>query len=154
VANKWFETALCQMASIYTMRQMAVTWRTSPPYPNGKSYAVAIQKYVDGLQEAEDKLPEGKTLSTWYKENSTTLRKNPDLYEKNRIVANSLLGLFEANPEHWVAIGYLNSGKGASDSFQDHLANWYRQTPAKHRQIVADIIKMFELKVPKDLPVK
>jgi len=147
VANKWFEESLCEMASIYAMRQMAVTWKTSPPYPHWKSYASAIQEYVDDLQKAEDKLPEGKTLAAWYKENSAVLRKASCMREKNRIVANSLLGLFEANPD-WVAIGYLNSGKAASDSLQDHLANWYRQTPAKHRKIVASIIKMFELKVP------
>ena len=148
VANKWLEESLCEMASIYAIRQMAVTWKTSPPYPHWKSYAAAIRKYADDLQEAKDKLPEGKTLAVWYKENSAALRKVPCMREKNRIVANSLLGLFEANPEHWVAIGYLNSGKPASDSFQDHLANWYRQTPAGHRKIVASIIKMFELKVP------
>ena len=154
VANKWFEESLCEMASIYAMRRMALTWKTSPPYPTWKSYAPAIREYVDDLQKAEDKLPEGKTLAAWYKENSAVLRKTPCMREKNRIVANSLLGLFEANPEHWPAIGYLNSGKPASDSLQDHLANWYRQTPARHRKIVASIIKMFELKVPPPGPEK
>jgi len=153
-ANKWFEESLCEMASIYAMRRMAVTWKTSPPLPTWKSYAPAIQEYVDDLQKAEDKLPKGKTLAVWYKENSAALRKAPCMRERNRIVANCLLGLFEANPEHWAAIGYLNSGKAASDSLQDHLANWYRQTPARHRKIVASIIKMFELKVPPPGPEK
>ncbi|MDP6544815.1 MAG: hypothetical protein QGH60_12545 [Phycisphaerae bacterium] len=147
--NKWFEESLCEMASIYVMRRMAVTWKTSPPPPQSKSYARAIQEYVDDLQKAEDKLPKGKTLAVWYKENSAVLRKAPCMRAKNRIVANSLLSLFEANPGDWAAIGYLNSGKAASDSFQDHLANWYLQTPVKHRKIVASIIKMFELKVPR-----
>lgn len=154
VANKWLEESLCEMASIYVMRRMAVTWKTSPPYPHWKSYASAIQEYVDELQEAKDKLPEGKTLAAWYKENASALRKAPCIRDKNRIVANSLLGLFEANPGGWVAIGYLNSGKATSENFQDHLANWYRQTPARHRKIVADIIRMFELKVPPPPPEK
>ena len=154
VANKWFEEAICEMASIYVLRQMAVTWKTLPPYPHWKSYAPAIQEYVDDLQKAEDMLPKGKTLAKWYEENSATLRKAPCMRAKNRIVANSLLSLFEASPEHWAAIGYLNSGKAASESFQDHLANWYRQTPARHRKIVSDIIEMFELKVPRDAPAK
>ena len=148
VANKWFEESLCEMAAIYAMRRMAVTWKTSPPYPTWKSYAPSIREYVDDLQKAEDKLPKGKTLAVWYKENSAALRKAPCMRAKNRIVANSLLGLFEASPGDWAAVGYLNSGKPASDSFQDHLGNWYRQTPARHRKIVAGIIKMFELKVP------
>lgn len=154
VANKWFEESLCEMASIYVLRRMAVTWKTSPPHPCWKSYASAIREYADDLRKAEDKLPRGKTLAVWYKENSGVLRKSPCMRARNRIVANSLLGLFEANPEHWVAVGYLNSGRPASDSFQDHLSNWYRQTPAGHRKIVASIIKMFDLKVPSPSPEK
>ena len=114
------------MGAIYAMRRMAVTWKNSPPYPTWKSYAPSIQEYVDDLQKAEDKLPKGKTLAVWYKENAPVLRKAPCMRAKNRIVANSLLGLFEANPGDWAAIGYLNSGKPASGSFQDYLSNWYR----------------------------
>jgi len=98
VANKWFEESLCEMAAIYAMRRMAVTWKTSPPYPTRKSYAPSIQEYVDDLQKTEDKLPKGKTLAVWYKDNSAALRKAPCMRAKNRIVANSLLGLFEASP--------------------------------------------------------
>ena len=147
-ANKWFEESLCEMAAVYAMRRMAVTWKTAPPHPHWKSYAPAIREYADDLQKAEDKLPEGKTLAAWYKDNSAALRKASHMRGKNRIVANSLLGLFEANSGDWAAIGYLNSGKPASDSFQDYLSNWYRQTPARRRKIVGDIIKMFELKTP------
>ncbi|MDP6636173.1 MAG: hypothetical protein QGG42_14840 [Phycisphaerae bacterium] len=153
VANKWFEESLCEMASIYSMRRMAITWKTSPPHSHWRSYAADIQAYVDDLQGPEDKLPKGKTLAAWYKENRTALRRAPCLRDKNRIVANSLIGLFEASPEHWPAIGYLNSGKPVSDSLQGHLANWYRQTPARHRKIVGDIIKRFELKIPQ-IPLK
>ena len=147
VVNKWFEESLCEMASIYALRRMAIVWKTSPPRARWKSYASDIRDYVDDLQKASDKLPKGKTLAAWYKENSAALRKAPCLRDKNRIVANSLLGLFEANRD-WTAIGYLNTGQPASASFQDYLSNWYRQTPAKHRKLVGDIIRKFELKVP------
>jgi hypothetical protein len=148
-ANKWFEESLCEMASIYALRRMAVTWKTAPLYANWKGYAPAIKEYVADLQQPEDKLPKGKTLAVWYKENASALRRASHMRDKNRIVANSLLGLFETAQGDWAAVGYLNSGKPASDSFQDYLANWYRQTPAKHRKIVGEIIKMFELKIPK-----
>jgi len=147
-ANKWFEESLCEMASIYALRRMAVTWKTKPPYDRWKDYAKDIQAYADDLQKAEDKLPEGKTLAVWYKENSAALRRTPWLRDKNRIVANRLLVLFEADPSGWAAIEYINSGKGASDSFQDYLSNWYLKTPTAKRKIVGDIIKLFELKVP------
>jgi len=150
-ANKWFEESLCELASIFALRKMARTWKTSPPYPHWKGYASAIQKYVDDLTDPKDnRLPAGTTLAKWYKDNAAGLRKAPCLRAKNRIVANTLLPLFEADPESgWAAVEYLNSGKADSDSFQDHLSNWYRRTPAKHRKFVARIIEMFELKVPK-----
>jgi hypothetical protein len=39
--------------------------------------------------------------------------------------------------------------KPASSSFQDYLSNWHRRAPAGHKKIVADIIRVFELKVPR-----
>jgi len=153
-ANKWFEESLCEMASIYAMKKMAVTWKTSPPHPHWKGYAEDIQAYVDDLQKPEDHLPKGKTLAVWYKGNSGALRAAPCLRDKNRIVANSLLELFEATPGDWAAIGYLNSGKPASDSLQDYLSNWYRQTPIAHRKTVGRVIEKFELKIPQIAPVK
>jgi len=153
-ANKWFEEMLCELASLFAMRKMAITWKTAPPYPHWKSYSSAIQKYVDDLTTPKaNRLPDGTTLAAWYKANAAELRKNPCLRAKNRIVANRLLGLFESNPEGWAAVEFLNSGKQDSDKFQDYLSNWYRQTPARHRKFVASIIRLFELKVPK-LPVR
>ena len=34
--NKWFEETLCETASLYAMRAMSRTWKTSPPYANWK----------------------------------------------------------------------------------------------------------------------
>ncbi len=147
-ANKWFEESLCEMASIYALKRMAVAWKTHPPYERWKDYSKDIEAYADDLQKAEDKLPKGKTLASWYKENSAALRRTPWLRAKNRIAANSMLTLFESNPSGWAAVSYLNSGKGESDSFQDYLSNWYRKTPAGRRKIVGDIIKMFGLRIP------
>jgi len=153
-ANKWFEEALCELASIFTLRKMAVTWKTAPPYSHWKNFAEAIREYVDDLTAPKTaRLPAGTTLAAWYKANAAELRKAPCLRAKNRIIANALLGLFESNPAGWAAVEFLNSGKPQSDSFQDYMSNWYRQTPEKHRKFVARIIQMFELKVPK-LPVR
>jgi len=153
-ANKWFEESLCETASIYTLRRMAIAWEKTPPRAEWSEYYKDIQLYADDLQKASDKLPEGKTLAVWYKANSAALRRAPWLRDKNRIVANSLLELFEADPSGWAAIEYLNSGKAASDSFQDYLSNWYLKTPKAHRKIVGDIIRKFELEIPKPQVVK
>ena len=150
--NKWFEESLCEMASIFALQRMAVSWKTSPPYPNWKGFAPSIQKYVDDIRRPKNhRLPENTTLAAWYRQNEASLRKDSCLRAKNRMVAMSLLPLFESGPEGWEAVGYLNLGRPDSDSFQDYLANWYCHTPQKHRKLVGRIIETFEMKVPSKL---
>lgn len=147
--NKWFEESLCEMASMFALRRMAVTWRTSPPYPHWKSFAPALRKYADDLQaKKERQLPQGTTLAKWYRDNEQGLRKNPTLRSKNGVVANELLGLFEAGPESWAAVGYLNMETlDDSDTFKSYLESWHRHCPAKHKEFVRQIGDLFEIKI-------
>lgn len=147
--NKWFEESLCEMASMFALRRMAVTWRTSPPYPHWKSFAPALRKYADDLQaKKERQLPPGATLAKWYRDNEQDLRKNPTLRNKNGLVANELLGLFEASPESWAAVSYLNMETlDDADSFKDYLESWHRHCPAKHKKLVRRIGDLFGIEV-------
>ena len=147
--NRWFEESLCEMASMFVLRRMAVTWRTSPPYPNWKSFAPALRKYADDLQaKKEHHLPKGTTLAKWYRDNEQSMRKEPCLRAKNRIVANNLLGLFEARAESWAAVSYLNMGKpDDSESFKSYLESWHRRCPAKHKKFVRRIGDLFGVEI-------
>ncbi len=147
--NKWFEESLCEMASMFALRRMAVTWRTSPPYPNWKSFAPALRKYADNLQaKKERQLPPGTTLAKWYRDNEQGLRKNPTQRSKNGLVANELLGLFEKSPESWAAVSYLNMDElDDADSFKDYLASWHRHCPAKHKKFVRRIGDLFGIEI-------
>ena len=147
--NKWFEESLCEMASMFVLRRMAVTWRTSPPYPNWKSFAPALRKYADDLQaKKEHRLPAGTTLAKWYRQNEQSMRKEPCLRAKNKIVAGELLGLFEKSPESWAAVGYLNMEKlDDSDSFKSYLESWHRRCPAKHKKFVRRIGDLFGVEI-------
>ncbi len=147
--NKWFEESLCEMASMFVLRRMAVTWQTSPPYPNWKSFAPALRKYADDLQANKDhRLPAGTTLAKWYRDNEQSMRKEPCLRAKNKIVANELLGLFEKSPESWAAVSYLNMDElDDADSFKDYLESWHRHCPAKHKKFVRRIGDLFGIEV-------
>jgi hypothetical protein len=141
---KWFEESLCETASAFALRRMALTWKTSPPYPNWKSFAAALQNYADDLLAKADKLPAKTTLAQWYKQNADALAKNPTMRDKNKVVAYQLLSLFEAAPQHWPAIGYLNRDGPAAKSFSAHLAAWRDRCPDKHKPFVKRIIQLFE----------
>jgi len=67
-------------------------------------------------------------------------------------VANLLLPLFEANPEHWETLSYLNlDPDDARSSLQDYLRNWYDNAPAAHRSFIADVLAL--LRAPPTITV-
>jgi len=147
--NKWFEESLCEMASLFALRRMAVTWKTAPPYPHWKSFAPALHKYAENLRTSKDRqLPAGTTLAKWYRDNEQDLRKNPSGRTRNGIIANQLLGLFEASPQSWAAVGYLNLDKpDETESFKGYLESWHGHCPEKHKKFVRQIANLFEIEI-------
>ena len=64
--NNWFHEALCELASVFTLRRMAERWPTRPPYPNWADYASALTDYAEDLLKDENhQLPGGWTLAQW-----------------------------------------------------------------------------------------
>ncbi len=141
--NLWFEEALCELASMFSLRAMAKDWKTKAPYPNWKGYSESIHDYVSDL-EKKFAMPDGMSLVDFYKKNADTLSKNPTDRPINGRVALALLSAFETNPEHWPAVAYLNSGKGKDDiSFANYLRNWNEQAPPKHSIFIHSIARRF-----------
>ena len=146
----WFEETVCELASIYTVRQMGRTWRTSPPYAHWSSYSAALTKYAEELlNKPDESLPPGTTLAQWYERNAKALRAEPCLREKNRLIAKQLLPLFEKRPANWQAVGYLNHSKPArAGDFAAYLAAWHGDVPAEHKPLVRRIAGMFGIRLP------
>ena len=107
-ANLWFEESLCEVASLFALRQMAEAWQTAPPYPNWKSYSASLFGYADERLTG-GKLPPGITLAAWYRDQAERLAAEPTNRERNQVAAVSLLPLFEAQPAHWQSIAWLNA---------------------------------------------
>ena len=144
-ANLWLEESLCETASLFTLRRMAVTWRTRAPYPNWRSFAPAHGRYAaDRLAERAHQLPGAQSFREWFAQNEEALRANHALRAKNVIVAAQLLPLFEAAPEHWEAVTFLNYGPRVKGKLlAAKFADWQAACPPAHGAFVAGVGAVF-----------
>jgi hypothetical protein len=134
--NQWFEESLGETASMFALTRMATTWRTSPPYPNWKDYGPALRDYAQNLiNENHRRLRSETTLAEWFEENEASLRANPYLREKDELVANQLLALFEKHPDDWGAVTYLNMSRSSrTQTFKEYLRAWHDHVPRRVRR--------------------
>lgn len=141
--NQWFEEALCETASLFTLKRLAATWADSPPRRDWAGYGDAFSAYAQHLlNEPHRNLADNQSLRGWYAQHADSLREDPYLREKNEVVATALLPLFERQPELWQAISYLNPKTATTGkSFADYLADWYDACPNK--ALPAEIMARF-----------
>jgi hypothetical protein len=152
--NKWFEESLCETASLFALRRMSKAWAVQPPYPNWKDYGPALATYAN---ERIDKarLPKGKTLAAWFREESPQLYANAALRDKNTVVAVALLPLFEAEPRHWESVAWLNDREPPKDQdLAQFLEQWQAAAPARQRAFIAKIADKFGVKDQMKKPEK
>lgn len=144
-ANLWFEECLCETASLFTLRRMAESWRTRAPYSNWRGYAPALARYVtDRLALGQHQLPSGQTFPTWFAQNENKMRASAVLRANNVIVATHLLPLFDAAPENWEAVTFLNHGPRVKGKlFPRKLVDWQAACPPAHRAFIARIGAVF-----------
>lgn len=140
--NGWFHEALCELASVFTLRRMAERWLTCAPYPNWAEYSDSLLSYADDCLSREDlRLPVDTTLSAWLSKEEETLRKDRYLRDKNAVVAYALLPIFEPNPGGWNSIRNLPD---SAASFRDYLHHWYKAVDPVDRPFVGRIQSAFE----------
>lgn len=142
-SNQWFEESLCETASLFTLRRLAVVWETNPPTRNWSGYGSTFSAYAIRLMtEPHRHLPAGLSFREWFAQNKESLRNNPYLREKNELVAAILLPLFEARPELWRSIAYLNPKQtSARKPFAQYLADWQSASPDK--TLAVQILELF-----------
>jgi hypothetical protein len=148
-ANKWLEESFCEMASLYCLRAMAQTWKTAPPYPNWKSYAPALADYVaKHLADPNRRLPEGRTFAAWFAAEEPGLRKSATQRDKNTVIAQQLLPLFEAEPNGWESLPSLKLGtRDVNKPLAKHLAEWGANAPAAQRPFIHNVAAVFGVRV-------
>ena len=140
--NNWFHEALCELASVFTLRRMAERWPTQPPFPNWTDYAPALADYADNLlSDVNHQLPDGLTLATWLTLHETELRQDPYIRDKNAVVAYQLLPLFEADPSGWNAVRSLPSSAGI---LTEYLADWHECVEPADKPFIKRVIGAFQ----------
>ncbi len=144
--NKWFEETLCETASLYALRSMAKSWKTRPPYQNWTSYSSHLEKYADDRIQRYS-LPGDTHLASFYAENAQYLKAHATDRDKNAAVAIKLLPLFEANPEGWRAVHYINESVWDQEQdFPTYLRNWYEHTPKELKPFVEKLAEQFGIR--------
>lgn len=140
--NQWFEESMCEAASLFALKQMAITWETSPPYEQWKSYAPALRRYAEDMtRESHRVLPAGVTLASWFSKNEKAVRTDPYKRASNEIVAMRLLALLEQHPESWGAVSYLNRDSQTADTdIGEYLQRWYDSCPDPHKAFVEQVM--------------
>ena len=138
--NNWFQEAICELASVFTLRRMAERWPAQPPYSNWAGYGHSLSDYTqDLLSDRKHQLPLGMTLSAWLIAEEESLRKDPYQRCKNAVVAYSLLPIFESDPAGWNAIRSLPN---STVLLKDYLCEWNSQIEPDDKSFVNLIIQL------------
>lgn len=142
--NRWFHEAICELASVFTLRRMAEAWPTQPPYPNWAGYAQSLASYAEVyLVKDERRVPAGTTLAGWVSSEEESLRRDCLQRDKNAVVAYSLLPIFESNPTLWNAVLRLPN---SSAKFRDYLIEWHASVGSAEKPLVERMLGIFGLK--------
>jgi len=141
IPNQWFHESLCELASIFTLKQMATTWQNHPLFPNWRDLATAMGPYADDTITRDFlPLPAGVTLRDWFHINEPILRRDPRQRHLNGLVVVQLLPLFQDTPEHWPSVRHMPN---TDQSFAGFLSQWSATCPEEHRPFISRITELF-----------
>ena len=139
--NNWFHEALCELASVFTLRRMAETWPASPPFQDWSDYAHSLADYaVERISRKEFQLPQGETIRSWLRAREGRLREDPYQRHLNAVVAYSLLPLFESDPTGWNAIRGLPA---SASRLHTYLHEWTSSVHPQDRDFAESILDAF-----------
>ena len=148
--NSWFHEAICELASMFTIRRMSVRWLTHPAFPDQKNYAACLREYGQNLLNNQDaQLPPDMSLHHWLSLHEGELREIPVNEKEQRdnqaLVASHLLPIFEKNLNGWNAIRKLPN---STDVLADYLVAWYSAVDHEEKDFVARLVDTFGYTIP------
>jgi len=144
--NQWFEETVCETASLYVIRAMSRTWKTSAPFDHWKDYRDSLRDYADDILRKRDKVYEiyAQGLPAFYLAHKTALESEPNSRELNGAMSIVLLHLLEEQPDQWEAVRWLNSSRGpAGETFPAYLQRWHDTAPARRQAFVNKVAELY-----------
>ena len=144
--HKWFEEALCELASLFVLHRLATVWEETPPpgITGARDFAPNHRRYAEDIQARNPAVP-GRHLPEWLAAHIATLEADPYRRDLNGVVAVSLLDRFREDPSLWRDCGWLNRWDPRADAaFTDYLDSWTAHLNASgHDHRVTAILKQF-----------
>ena len=143
--NNWFHEAICEIASVFTLRRMAERWSSNPLYQKNPGFTVSLDDYwKNRVSCPETQLPEGVSLDSWLLHNEDMLRvagyREKAERNKQYLVAYQLLPIFEEDPTGWNAVLKLPTSKGY---LKEYLSDWYSLVDEEDKPFVARLSDAF-----------
>jgi hypothetical protein len=141
----WLEDALCEAASLYALRSMALSWEICPPRPEWQQRAAKFSAYaVWRMQHPVRMLASGIDFHEWLAAHLPALHADAERRDDNTIIAKELLPIFEADPAAWRAVRYLHTWqRDDSASLAEFLESWSLACPEEVRGVVERIAGVF-----------
>ena len=136
--------SLCETASLFALLAMVARGEPSDsalaPTPMARGHA---QQRM-ALRQRQLKTP----FVVWFKGTEPALRADPTLRDANTVIAIKLLPLFEANPDGWRLLTFLNKGpRGGDETLAQRFAQWRSQSPQSLRPFVTKLAAVFGIKL-------
>ncbi len=122
--HRWFEECLCELASLFVLHRLSVTWIDDPPpgVAEATRFAPELVKYAEYVAarySAPDAPPQ------WLADNSATLEAAGCARALTGAVAVLLLRAFLDHPALWRDCARLNLWDAAANrTFADYLDSW------------------------------
>ena len=141
---RWLEESICELASLYTLRQVDKQWEAEPPYPNWQNYHSNFTKYAEDAEKNCESI--NLDFSVEPNENLSYLRREEYDRPKNRYIALKLLPLFYRRPELWHAVPFL-CRVNERRTFHLALKEWQQVSPPESRTALTELAATFSIKL-------
>ena len=138
--NNWFHEAICELASLFTLRKMGERWPSDPPFLNWVDYAANLTSYATNIIEnTQQNTPTDYDFAGWLLTHEKQLRRDSYQRDKNCIVAIRLLPLFEDHPQGWNAVTGLPT---SHSTISKYLSEWKLSVAPEDRIFVEQVKKI------------
>lgn len=138
--NKWLEETLCETASLFALRSLAIHWEKNAPNKALRDFRKHLKTYAQRVIDSREPLT-AKTAPSFYRKHRETLRKSATERKLNGSFANLILPFLEKEPVHWQSLAHFPRVKGAT--LQQHFEAWRKAAPKKHHRFLKKVEAIF-----------
>ena len=139
--HRWFNEALCELASLFVLHRLAETWAARPPdgVAQAAAYAPNFARYGARMAQRHSRPAD---RPRWLAAHLPELEADPYARDRNGVLAVTLLQPFLDDPSLWRDCGLLNCWDPYADAtFRDYLDSWaHRLTRSRSTPRVAPLI--------------